>query len=181
MPERERAESLSLEEERHDPDALYRMLKGGFSAGSGKRYAGLGQEVLKRITEIYAVPKPQGYSSDSRARGEERWEPRGSNHEADALDLAVRLTVFMDEPIEGIEGISRDELLNLTKRATERAITMVRTRRGQAGPSVGNRARALELVQTYLAWLGRSCDHKNARRGGSVEECPDCGAVRIDV
>lgn len=180
MPERERADSLSLEGERHDPDALYRMLRGGFSSGSRQRYAGLSQQVLERITEIYALPKPKGYPTSSGAIGGGN-KARGGGHDADALTLGMRLRVWLDEEIPKDYRVSRDELLGLARRASARAMRLCRTRRGHAAPSIESRARVLELVQIYLVWLGRSCDHKGAKQKGRVLECPDCGMVRIDV
>lgn len=148
-------------------------------AQGGIRYTGLGQQITKRITEIYAVPSPLGYSDSTRLKGEDRWEPKGRTAEADALALSQQLEAWLEAEITN--DTSRDHLLGLARRATARATSRLRNRGRGGSVSLEARARANDLVQVYLKWLGRSCVHSRMPEKGPVRACPDCGYAEIDT
>lgn len=166
---------FDLEHERRDPRSLYRILKGGYSKGAERAYAGLGQRVLKRITELYALPRPMGYSSST---GYDKVRSGSSQPEADTLELARFLARWLGER-DPIDRVDRDTLLGLARQANEQALRMV----NRARVSEARAEHVLELVNAYLAWLGRSCEHRRARMIGEsrVRECPECGAIEIET
>lgn len=167
------------EGERLDAEQLHRMLKGGWSIGSKRRYIGLSQRVLARIAEIFTLPKPMGWSSDSRLPGDERRVLYGAtNPEADALELANDLAEWLgDDRVYEPGEVDREMLLSLARRATGRALGWLKGRRKYVPEN--RRVRTVALVRIYLAWLGRECDHRHMPTEGRVRVCPDCGVSTV--
>jgi hypothetical protein len=164
-----------MTDDRTNPEHLRMLLFGGSSKGAGRSYTGLAAQVQERITQLYRVPRPAGEPTGSIIGG---GRSGGAIHdESDPTSLRDYLVDWLNDRRLTTSQISEEDMHNLVSRANARAGRMLK----RSHVPEGQRLKILNLAMTYLVWLRKACDHKHARRTAGALDCPDCGAVEVDV
>lgn len=184
---------MTITDDRYDVDNLIHMMKGGISPSTGGTYIGLEQRVATRVKDIFRIPVPQSFARNVRAKGDERDGSRirgRDDTEADPRVLRDYLLTWLPEsqiernringrlPEAAPDRVTQEELSHLVKLANRHWFVLVGGRWGGT-VSTSSIDAAVSLLESYMGWLGRACDHKRWKEIDGARVCLGCEVVEV--